>query len=199
MDLKKMLPFLEEDELKELADKLCDSPDGTYQGVSMKQLLPFLEEDEVDALMLSAYQKGLPVTSFYPFASDEGLAKLAKTIVASAEPKASLRSLLPFLDDGTIASLAAKVISSDGNYGDLSYREILPFMEDEDIDKAFLQLAISNDPQAKSFAPFVSDKAFHELVERYWDGSLQDFDFDAYYPFMDDDDIRALFRKAQKD
>jgi hypothetical protein len=198
MNLKKMLPFLEDDELKELAERLIESPDGTYEGVSMKEVLPFMEDEEVDKMLVSAYQKGQLVSSFLPFASDGGLSKLVAAILADPEePKISLRSLLPFLEEEDLQKLGDKILASDGHYGDLSYATLLPYMDDEDIDEVFLQMATSGDPAAKSLAPFASEEAFHELVARYLAGSLADFDFDAYYPFMDDDDIRSLFHKAQ--
>lgn len=200
MDFKKMLPFLEEDELKELVAKLEASPDGTYQGITMKQVLPFLEDEDVDQMIASAYDKGLAVSSFLPFASDKGLTRLVERIIAKpGEPKVSLRSFLPFLEDEAIVKLADQVIACGGSYGDLTYALLLPYMEDETIDKSFLSMATSGDPMAKKLAPYASEDAFHDLVKLYIDGLLPDLDIDSFYPYMDDDDIRTLFHKAQKD
>jgi hypothetical protein len=200
MDFKKMLPFLEEEELKELVAKLEESPDGTYQGITMKQVLPFLEDEDVDQMIASAYEKGLAITSFLPYASEEGLTHLVEKIIATpGDPKVSLRPFLPFLENEALVKLADQLLLCDGSYGDLTYATLLPYMEDETIDKSFLAMASSGDPMAKKLAPYASDDAFHELVKRYVDGSLPDFDIDSFYPYMDDDDIRTLFHKAQKD
>jgi hypothetical protein len=198
MDLKKMIPFLDEDDLKELLDKVMASPDGTYQGVSMASLLPFLEDEDIDKMMMVAYQKGQKITPFLPFVSGEGLSRLVRVIVDSGDTtKVSLHSLLPFLEDDSLKVLGDKVIASGGSFGDLTYASLLPFLEDEDIDKRFLTLIAAGDPSAKNLAPFVSDEGFHELVTRYCAGEFPSFDVDAYYLYMDDEDIRILFHKAQ--
>ena len=52
-----MIPFLDEEELKQLAQKVAESPDGNYQGVTYSNLLPFLDEDDVDMVFPTAIGK----------------------------------------------------------------------------------------------------------------------------------------------
>jgi hypothetical protein len=199
MDIKKMLPFLEDEELKELALKIVASPEDSYQGVSLSQVLPFLDEDDVDDIMLEeAKKKGTCPSCFFPFASDEGLDALVDYFIHADKEPESLQSLLPFAEDEAISKIAAKVSANGGHWAGITTNKLYPFMDDDDLDDAFIKAVERGDPSAKDMAVFASEDAYHHLTEEYLSGKLKDFDIDSYYTFMDDDDIRAVFRKALK-
>ena len=82
MNLKSMIPFIDEEELHELCQKVSLSPIGEYQGVTMSSLLPFVEEEDVDQMMLAALSQGKTIDSFYPFAGEKGLHDVADRFIA---------------------------------------------------------------------------------------------------------------------
>jgi hypothetical protein len=196
MNIKSMIPFLDEDELHQLAQKVAESPDGNYQGVTYGNLLPFLDEEDVDLLMISAYSKGQDVRRFYPFASDDGLSKLVDEILKNPNSSLPLKGLLPFLEDGDSRKIFDAVLSHGGSFGGLNASDLLPFMDDDQVDQLFLDQAKHHDPKAKNTAAFASEDAFHELVKEYAAHPEESFDFDAFYPFMDEDDVRAVFQAS---
>lgn len=194
MKLKTMLPFLDDDELKVLVKKVIASPDGLYQEISLENLLPFLEDGDVDESMLAVYRRGSSPSSCYPFASDEGLSKLLKLVLDSDDEEFNLMRLLPFLADGDLAMIAQIIIAKGHSFGKISLEYLLPFMDDDAIDEAFLSKVKNHDPSAKKIAPFVSDECFHELVKDYASGKTNEIDWDAYYPYLDDEDLHLLFQ-----
>ncbi|MCK9303742.1 MAG: hypothetical protein M0P35_11210 [Bacteroidales bacterium] len=189
-----MLAFLDDDELKALAKKIAASPDGVYQEISMENLLPFLEDEDVDELMLAAYRRGDSPAACYPFASDGGLSKLLKLVLDSDDEEFNLLRLLPFLTDENLAMIAQIIISKGHSFGKISLEHLLPFMDDDAIDQVFLLKVKNHDPFAKKIAPFVSDGCFHELVKDYASGKMNEIDWDAYYPYLDDADLHLLFQ-----
>lgn len=133
--------------------------------------------------------------------------------------------MLPFLESEDLYELALEILN--GNV-DVNLVAILPFMDEDDVDKICADLA--NNPQwaekvnlvalypfaseeyidklfesqAKqgkidnAALPFVSDEALHELVLLYIDNPNLNIDLDALYPFLDSDDISLLFKAYLK-
>ena len=194
MKLKTMLPFLDDDELKALVKKIIASPDGVYQEISMENLLPFLEDEDVDEVMLAAYRRGDSPSACYPFASDEGLSKLLKLVLDSDDEEFNLLCLLPFLTDDDLAMIAQIIIAKGRSFGKISLEYLLPFMDDAAVDQVFLLKVKNHDSSAKKIVPFVSDECFHELVKDYASGKMNEIDWDAYYPYLDDEDLHLLFQ-----
>lgn len=51
MTLKKMLAFMDEDDIREIAREILkDNPD--YEEIPLMELLPFMDEDDVDDIAL---------------------------------------------------------------------------------------------------------------------------------------------------
>lgn len=194
MNYKAMIPFLDEEELKQLAQKVAESPDGNYQGVTYSNLLPFLDEDDVDMLMLSFYRKGQDLCHFYPFASDEGFSRLVDEIVKNGNPSIDLRGLFPFLEDEDLTKLLNFILAQGGSFGGVDGNDLLPFLDDDDIDKLFIAQVKNHDPRAKKTVAFASEDALHELVKEYVSHPEADLELDEFYPFMDEDDVRTLFK-----
>jgi hypothetical protein len=196
MTLKTMIPFLDEEEVDELTEKIAASPDGEFQGVRMDEVLPFASEEGVDRMMLSLAKIGKNVAPCFPFASDEGLSQLVELIAKGDAKGIALEELLPFIDGDDVGKLAEKILEDGSEYSKIPLSKLFPFMDDDLIDKIFIQKVQRNDSQAFELAPFASKGAFHELVKRYLAGDLRDFDLDAFYPFMDGDDIKSVFKKV---
>lgn len=103
--------------------------------------------------------------------------------------------MLPFLEDEELALLAKKIMESDtGEYKGVSLDEVLPFLDEDVVDEAFLY-QVQKGQDYRSLLPFVSEEALHKLAVKYVrDELIVDIDMDELYPFMDDDDIRLIFR-----
>jgi len=194
MNLKSALPFLDDDELSDLAMKIAGSPDEVYQGVTLNDLLPFVDDEDVDRMMVEGFKKGNDVSRCYPFASDEGLSALVKEALKDDAPAIDLRRMLPFLEDDDIALISQKILAKGGSFDGLNIDGLLPFLDDDAVDEIFLKKVNARDPEAKKYAPFVSDDAYHKLALEFVAGALEDVDLDSYYPFMDEEDIRLIFK-----
>lgn len=192
-----MIPFLEEGELHQLAMKVAQAPEGNYQGVTLKDLLPFLEEEDVDALMLGAIQRGEDISSCLPFASEEGLSKLIDSFLQGA-PLKNPKRYLPFLEEEDVSKIAVKVVENGGEYQGLTLANLLPFLDDDEIDDLFLQALKKGDIHISEMAPFVSEEALHKAVMMFVQGEIDEHSIDAIYPYLEDEDIHVLFTQAMK-
>jgi hypothetical protein len=197
MNLKSMIPFLEEEELKELCDKIAASPEGEYQGVRMKNLLPFLEEEEVDRTMLVSFQNNQSIEDFLPFASENGIHQVVVAFLGGT-PLKNPKRLFVFLDESDAALVANKLASSEEAASGLHWNDLLPFMSDSGIDALFYQALQEEKPTIKTLLPFVSENALHQAVEMYLKGELKESAMDAIYPYLEDEDLHALFKAALK-
>lgn len=190
-----MIPFLDDEDLKELAEKIVSSPAGEVQGVKLDDLLPFMDDDDIDEMFVAAFKNGENVECFLPFASDDGIEE-AVDLALAGDGKANLSSLLPYADDETIEKIADKVLLNGGTFAGLSTDDLLPFLDDDYVDKLFLQELKKGGDGYQQYVPFVSDDALSEAVEMYLQGKLDDSVIDALYPFLDEDDINDIFHHA---
>lgn len=205
MNIKNMIPFLEEEELADLARSILA---GQTTDIRLETLLPFMDEDDVDEIAVEALNSGIAAGKLLPFVSEESAAAMAR---AAAEKGDSIVPFLPFMDEDDIDELvveeeldgyeAALPFMSEEGVGQLCEKllergydcaALLPFMDDDDIDERFVQMAELG-LQNRSWYPFVSEDGWHEVLEKYLDGEIE-FDFDDAYRFMDSDDVRELFR-----
>lgn len=192
--LKTMLPFLEDDELEELADAIIASPTGQVDGISAASLAPFLEDDKVDEMFIHEVKINGHYKSLLPFVSEDVFDALLKEII-NGTTDVDIKCMLPFMDDSTIDDLCEAVVK--GKITGIEMTDLLPFCDDEDlIDEAFLKAARDNQPYTQ-YLPFVSDDCLHRLAVDYCKGLLDEqFDIDALYKYMEDDDIKMIFRHA---
>jgi hypothetical protein len=77
----------------------------------------------------------------------------------------------------------------------MSLKDIFPFLEDDAVDALFLEAAERNDPELSKLAVFVSDDGWHQLAKGFVEGKYQNLDLNSLYVFMDDDDIKLIFKK----
>lgn len=196
MNIKAMIPFLEDDELEALCQKIEASPDGEYEGVTVKSLLPFLDEDVVDKMLISEFKAGRSVKSFYPFASDDGLTAFVDFLAAGDYPHFDYVGLCPFLEDEAldkVGEILTRYANADTFEG---YLKIVPYLDDDKVDALFLKGLQAGAANLQKIAPFVSDDGWHEVTKVYLSGGIQGRDLDEFYHYMDEDDIRKIFKKA---
>jgi|GEM_PF-1367006 len=189
-----MLPFLDETQLDELADKVMAAPDSQYEGVRPIHLAPFLSTAKVDELFLSEVRKNGAYHGLVPFVSGQALEDMVDRCLASGGG-IDVVSLAPFMDDGTVDKLFAKAVA--GEVPGIDMIGLLPFVSDDSlIDEAFIQ-AVRQGKEYRKLLPFVSNRCMHKLAQAYCQGQLDPaFDIDQLYPFMEDDDIKMIFHHA---
>jgi hypothetical protein len=191
-NVKSMLPFLEEEDLELLAQKIMDSPDQMVNNIRLESLYPFLDDDYLDQIFSQEVEKGHDINKLLPFVSDDALSNLVDEIIAGKVANIRINSLLPFLDDDDISRLAAFIRQNGGSYNGTSLTSLLPFMDDDDVDKEFKE-AWSNGKDFSKYLPFASDEALSEAVDAYINGNTS-IDVNVLYPFLEEDDLKKLFR-----
>ncbi|MBQ2214087.1 MAG: hypothetical protein II414_05945, partial [Erysipelotrichaceae bacterium] len=97
------------------------------------------------------------------------------------------KAILPFCNEETVARAFYKAM--DRNEPLAPY---MPFMDDDDINEGFVEM-VRRGINEKACYPFVDDDGWHRVLKLYMEGEVE-FDFDDAYRFMDDDDIKTLFR-----
>ena len=190
MDIKKLLPFLEEEDLEQLAEKILSSPDKNYEGVTLEMLLPFLDDDYVSTACRKAFEKGESISNYLPFMDDDDIDEAF--ILALKENRGNLYSFLPFVSDDAIDK-AVDLISQGKVQVDTAFIDkMLPFMDDDKIDEIFVLQVKNNQPITK-YLPYVSDDTLHKVVTMVIKGEAN-LDLNVLLPFLDDDDIRNIFK-----
>ena len=95
-----------------------------------------------------------------------------------------------------LEQLANKILDSEGNeFKGVTICEVLPFLDDDVVDKMFFKAILNNKKDYIKFLPFVSEEALHTLVVKYFNGEIKNIDIDVIYPFLNEDDIKYIFRK----
>ena len=208
--IKRSIPFLDEEELEDLLWNIINSESLEYEGITVDEILPFVDEDVLGEASLEYYSRGGDIHSFLPFMDEDDVDQLAEEIASN---HGNIKPLLPFMsDDGIEELMNYEYLDEEMSLAALPYADeeavysaykrayengedispYLPFMDDDDVDEAFMQAA--RDGRASSeYYPFISEDVLHDILTEYIKGNL-DFDFDDVYPYMDDDDIRELFR-----
>lgn len=188
-NLIKMIPFLEDEQLEELAEKIEDN-NGEYKGLRLEVLLPFLDDTYVDQLFLNRLEKGKDACSFAPFVSDDIFNEMVKGCI-DGRISVNLTKYLPFMDDETINLLMEKV--SDGNeFCGVKMSSLMPFMDDDVIDNLLLE-RIHSGQDYMFMLPFASYEILSRIVKEYVEEKLH-IDINPFLPFLEDEDIKTLFK-----
>jgi hypothetical protein len=190
MDIKKLLPFLEEEDLEQLAEKILSSPTHDYEGITLTTLLPFLDDDYVSTACRKAFEKGESISNYLPFMDDDDADKAF--IMALKESREDLSSFLPFVSDAAIDEAVNLITKGKVQVDTAFIDKMLPFMDDDKIDEIFLLQVKNNQPISK-YLPYVSDDALHKVVNMVINGKAT-LDLNVLLPFLDDDDIRNIFK-----
>ena len=134
IDLKKMIPFLEDEQLGLLVDKILESEDGIFKGVTIKDLLPFLD----DELIVKAFKKDLErnkdITIYLPFLDDDYYDEIVRKMLEENKIDDRFYTYLPFLSEEILSNIVEYYLNNDI---ELDLNRIYPFLSDEDIRKMF--------------------------------------------------------------
>jgi hypothetical protein len=161
-----MLPFLDDEDLNDLVHKIIESETGEFKGLRLESIAPFVD-DKVWPEVVESCLKG--------------------------NKKINLVPLYPFLDDDTLGVLFAK--ANEGTAEGVNVLTLLPFVDEKSIDAAFAE-HVKSGKDYQSFLPFVSEKSLHQMAVDYANDALTDIDIDLVFPFMEDQDIKLIFRHA---
>ncbi len=113
--LLQILPFLDDDDIHEIAEDILNDPDN-YYGLNLCAIMPFLSENDSDALFLKIaldtdkkYEHSL--TSLAPFVSEKCLSKLVDKYIAGEIQDVNMDELYPFLSSKDIKCLFKYIVS----------------------------------------------------------------------------------------
>lgn len=107
-----------------------------------------------------------------------------------------LLQMLPFMDSETIHDLVEKILANDDSFHDINIMAVLPFLEDDQVTELFKKAMIGNHPKLNpmAIAPFVDDESLSFIVDEYIAGHLSESQLDGLYPFLNETDLKRLFK-----
>ncbi len=110
MKLMKLLPFMDDEDLKELVTKIKNNE---VKGVKLVHLYPFLNRDDIDELVDGIIENGnsKDLYSALPFMSKEKLNEIYDRVHAGELEGFREEALLPFLGRKKIKELIDQAIS----------------------------------------------------------------------------------------
>ncbi len=187
--LHQVIRSLDEDDLAEIAERITPAHPSL-----LSVMAPFLDEDDVSGIAVKLMKDGISVdiASLVPYMDEDGITRCMQAAQALGMDMTSLlydRRILSNMDEDDIGRIAVQLIR-DGIPVDIG--ELLPFMDQDSADRCF-RYAAGRDENWQVYLPFVSEDALHRLLKDYIAGRIQ-ISFDEIYPYMDEDDIRTLFR-----
>lgn len=106
-----------------------------------------------------------------------------------------LVQMLPFMDEDTIHDLVEKLLQEDGLEG-IDVGVVLPFLDEKDATALFKKALKGDNPRLNPMmiAPFVDADALSYVVDEYIAGHIPEHQLDALYPFMNESDLKRLFK-----
>ncbi len=140
MNLISMIPFLDEEELNELMNKIISSGKDEYNGISIYVLLPFLTKNSLNELMekIIKNEVNFNYQALLPFLEREEIEKMFFEAVTN---KKDFVSYLPFLSEETYHEIALKYCHEEI---ELPIELVYPFMNESDI-KMIFKYVLSKD------------------------------------------------------
>ena len=111
--LLRMLPFLDEEDIHALVDKILAS-DKAVEGLDLAAMMPFLEEEDCDRLFLRSLESGGEVTmNIVPFVSESCLGNVIDAYIGGKYPNLDVDELYPFLDSTSLKKLLQHELSKE--------------------------------------------------------------------------------------
>lgn len=134
INLKRMIPFLDDEELELLVDKILESEEGIYKNVTIKDLLPFLDEDLIEKAFRTDLNKNKDVSFYFPFLDDEFYDDIVSKMLENKKIDDKFYSYLPYLSEEILSKIVDSYLKDEI---DLDINRVYPFVSDEDIRKIF--------------------------------------------------------------
>ncbi|MDX9807477.1 MAG: hypothetical protein RBS87_02785 [Acholeplasma sp.] len=111
--LVQMLPFMDEETIHELVQKILADEQGLL-GIDIAVMLPFLEEEDIKALFKKAMQGGHPKLNpmvIAPFVDEDDLSFVVDEYIAGNLSESQLDALYPFLNEDDLKRLFKHIIN----------------------------------------------------------------------------------------
>lgn len=131
-----------------------------------------------------------------PFLDEESLHELVVEFCDS-DLQTDMKKILPFLEEEDVALIMDKFSGGATEFKGLCLDDLFPFAPEESIDKLFIEKVMAGDMDEKMLS-FVSDDCWHEIVVKYCEDENSNLNIDAFYPFLDDEDLNLLFKTYLK-
>lgn len=136
MKLLHLLPFMDDEDLKELVQKIKTQE---VKGVKFVHLYPFLDREDIDELVDEAVKQGRPkdLYSALPFMSKNKLNEIYEKIQSGEITGFKEEALLPFLGKGKIKELVDRLIKENVDEKLENLDEEIAKKVEKSIEKAF--------------------------------------------------------------
>ena len=115
--IKKILPFLDEEDLKEIVDAIL-AKDEKYEFLPLDILFPYLNEEDCDRLFLMALddvdmKNKIDIQKLVPFVSEECMDKFVDLYVQGKYKNVNIDELYPFMNNKSIKKIFSYYLCKD--------------------------------------------------------------------------------------
>ncbi len=162
--LAAIAPFLDEDMLDELVEKL----DPITRLGELAAIAPFLSEDALDRIaeraMVGSARIG-EIASIAPFLSEDALDKIALHALDQQTSVGEIAAIAPFLSEEAVGKVALKALKNGGSASELA--AIAPFMDEDALDR-IVKVALRDGKSIGELAglfPFLSRDTLRAVME----------------------------------
>ena len=101
--------------------------------------------------------------------------------------------LLPFMENEENKELAKNILNEEVKGFKLVM--LYPFLKTEDLDELVMEcLEKGKKKEVYSALPFVSNTMLNQLYDKIQNGEVKDFKLQAFYPFLDKDQIKKAYK-----
>ena len=108
--LKKIIPFLNEEELDDLLTKVLNSENLVYEDITLKNILPYLNEEDLDQIFVNQLKAGKDIKIFLPFVSQQTLKNIVELYCFDKlDYEIDVSLFANYLDDDSISLLYKKL------------------------------------------------------------------------------------------
>ena len=118
-DINAFLPYMHEEDVKELAQEALRA------GKGINGYLPFMHEEDVKELAQEALRAGKEISGYLPFMHEEDVKELALEALRAGK---GINGYLPFMHEEDVKELALEALSAGRGI-----EEYLPFLHEEDV------------------------------------------------------------------
>ena len=137
------------------------------------------------------------IEKILPYLDEDSLHELVVSFI-NGESDVDMKKVLVYLEEEDISLLIKKLAECDGQeFNGLTVNDLLPYAEEEAVDVLFMK-GVRAGVIDKQLMSYVSDDCWHELVKEYCKDENSTLNIDEVFPFLDEDDIRLIFKTYLK-
>ncbi len=194
--LLSLAPFMDEDDLKEIAEKIA----GQKGKLScIEALAPFMDERDLGELVKGGEYSIKEIAALAPFMDEGDIADAARLYFQKNPdaPAKGLEALAPFMDEDDLGEIAEKVAEQKGK---LSCIETLaPYLDERDLGKIVKSGEYSTEELA-ALAPFMDEGDIADAARLFFQKNpdAPAKGLEALAPFMDEDDLADVVAEMLK-